>query len=50
MKNDDWTEGVHNDACLAEQDFDNGNDAHSSWDRNHDFTQSHQECMEPLNM
>ena len=43
-------EGVYDDACVAEQDFDDANDAQMRWDNNHDFTQLQQECMEPLNV
>ena len=50
VENDDWMKGFHYDAYLAEQDFDDVNDAPTRWDRNHDFSQLHQECMEPLNI
>ena len=39
-ENDDWMEGVHDDVSLTEQDFDDANDTHTSWDRNHDFVLS----------
>ena len=50
VKNDDWMEGINNDACLAEQDFDDVSDVSKRWDRNHDFSQLQQEHVEPLNM
>ena len=49
LENDDWMEGAHNDACVAEQDFDDAEETQVRWDRNHDFSQLQQECMEPLN-
>ena len=50
--NDNWMEGVHNAAvanCVAEQDFDDANDVPTRWDRNHNFSQSHQDGVDPLN-
>ena len=50
LENDDWMEGVHNDNYVAEQDFDDVEDVQMRWDRNHDFSQYQQECVEPLSM
>ena len=41
--------GAHADACLAEQDFGDANDVPMQWDKNHNFTQLHQEHAEPSN-
>ena len=34
--------------CVAEQDFDGVSEVKTRWDKNHDFTQSHQEHVNPL--
>ena len=50
---DDWEEDAHRNAvtnCFAEQDFDEESDDQVRWDRNHDFSQLHQERVEPLKM
>ena len=43
-------EGVRDDACMAEQDFDDAEDAQMRWDKNHDFSKLQQEHVEPLNI
>ena len=47
-ENDDCVEGVRNDTCATDQDFDDANDVPLIWDASNDFSQLHQECVEPI--
>ena len=47
--NEDWMEDTITN-YVDEQDFYDVSEVQTRWDKNHDCTQLHQECTDPLNM